>query len=88
MYGGKVYNNYCNFTNSGVTEGIFNNSTLYMYGGEICNNYIKGVSSGAHSVLYGNKHIVNGSVHDNYYFTSWTAPTKTDNVYSIPNLDI
>lgn len=88
MYGGRVYNNYCSFTNSTAIEGLFENSTLNMYGGEICNNYIKGTTTEKHSVLYGAKHIIDGSIHDNYYFTSWTTPTKENDVYSIPNLDL
>ena len=90
MYGGKIHDVYLNFTNTGVTEGIFNNINLNMYGGEICDNYVKAASTGAHSILAGNKHLVGGSVHNNYVFTSWPAtPTKDANgVYSIAGLDI
>ena len=90
MYGGKIHDVYLNFSNTGVTEGLFNNSPLNMYGGEIYNNYIKISSAGAHSILAGSKHLVGGSVYDNYTFTSWeTNPALNENgLFEIENLDL
>lgn len=90
MYGGKIHDVYLNFSNTGVVEGIFNNAALNMYGGEIYNNFVKASSTGAHSILAGNKHLVGGSVHDNYVHTSWgTVPTLNENgEYEIAGLDL
>ena len=90
MYGGKIHDIYLNFTNSGVTEGLFNNAALNMYGGEIYNNYVKISSAGAHSVLAGTKHLVGGSVHDNYTFTSWPSnPVLNENgLFELAELDV
>lgn len=90
MYGGKIHDIYLNFTNSGVTEGLFNNAALNMYGGEIYNNYVKISSAGAHSVLAGAKHLVGGSVHDNYTFTGWgsTPALNGNGLYEIAGLDL
>lgn len=90
MYGGKIHDVYLNFSNTGVTEGLFNNSPLNMYGGEIYNNYVKISSAGAHSVLAGAKHLVGGSVHDNYTFTSWPSnPVLNENgLFELAELDV
>lgn len=90
MYGGKIHDIYLNFSNTGVTEGLFDNSPLNMYGGEIYNNYVKISSAGAHSILAGAKHLVGGSVHDNYTFTTWESNPvlNADGLFEIANLDL
>lgn len=88
MYGGKIHDIYLNFGNKDVTEGLFNNAAFNMYGGEIYNNYAKGTTPSRHSVIAGNKHIIGGSIHDNYYFTAWTTPTKNDSGVYSSELDI
>ena len=88
MYGGEIHDTYLNFGNTGLQEGLFNNSFLNMYGGKIYNNYVKGASTGGHSILAGGKRMVDGSIYDNYYVTSWETPTRNaDGVYS-SNIDV
>ncbi len=79
MYGGEIHDTYLNFTNKDVTEGIFDEATLNMYDGKIYNNYVKGNNALRQSILAGAKHLVNGSVYNNYYVTGWTAPTLDAN---------
>ena len=82
MYGGSIHDIYLAFSNSGVTEGLFNNSTFNMYGGEIYNVFVKGTSTSRHSALAGSKSLIESSVRNLYYFSSWTAPTRVDGVYT------
>jgi hypothetical protein len=88
MYGGKIHDTYLNFTNNGVNEGLFNSSTFNMYGGEIYNNYVKGLDASKHTIVYGSKRVIDGSIHDNYFFTSWTAPTRGENGLWSTALDV
>lgn len=88
MYGGKVYENYLYFGNTGVQEGMFNKYPLYMYDGEIFNNYIKVSNPNSHSVLYGSKHIVLGTIHNNYLFSSLSSPSLINGIYTVESLDI
>ena len=87
MYGGRVYENYFYYGNSGVQEGVFNNFPLNMYGGEICNNYIKISNAGSHSVLVNTKYLIAGSAHGNYLFNSLDGATLVNGVYTVEGLD-
>ena len=81
MFGGEIHDIYLSFSNTGVTEGLFNNATFNMYGGSIYNIFVKGASSSAHSALAGSKALIASNLKNLYYFSSWTDPTRVDGIF-------